>query len=662
MPTTRQPSSGLIRTFSDELREIDSTNPLGRGLAAKVALDKHQEEFLTQQWDILLSDARELPCTLLQDDHVVLLDQSRRLYAAWIKFRKSLPQDQNMEVDSSHRPDIKYLIDTVSKAASTWQEDREQSTSGKLKAKFVKLCENCKNHSKLLSVIPSHDKYISLLSGSLSAIAQASINHKHIAEGVVKGLDELSQDIEFWNRLMEEHGDIKMLRQYIQELYVVVFEIFTDIFTSWSKSSWKRFLTSFDESAFTKLFTERRGRIDAIDRRIQKETTLAFQQRTRISLQKVVAGQEKLLALVPQQLEQQRYLLGAALQRFLEEQFQNAQLLSGPSSTLALSSSGQHPHLLATEPSAQSLSGPSSTLVVSSGSQHQQLLTTESNALPEEDTLSPPTLYNYDRAEVASIVHEYVDLFKVEMRELVNMSSYAPHLLVEQQIQRQLTVWLKDLSSRNLWIQGPHGVAKPSQNSMTAVSIVAVSHENNIPTISYFCSLSFDNDPHLTRREALRAMLTSIIAQFVLFLPARGSTSMNLSVARFSSMAHNTPSIDELLQLIRDLRMAGPRYLHCIIDNIQILEDRSDPAYTRDLLLTIATFCELASDVAPPQTREGNDIEVFGHSIMITKTCFTTDGMMDGLSQAAEIDLLEKVEFGVDANEGTLGESVSMGF
>lgn len=111
------------------------------------------------------------------------------------------------------------------------------------------------------------------------------------------------------------------------------------------------------------------------------------------------------------------------------------------------------------------------------------------------------------------------------MREPVNMSSYAPHLLVERQVHRQLTVWLKELSFRNLWIQRPHGVAKPSQNSITAVSIVAPSHENNIPTVSYFCSLSFDNDPQLTQQEALRAMLASIIAQFVRFLPARGSTS-----------------------------------------------------------------------------------------------------------------------------------------
>lgn len=251
---------------------------------------------------------------------------------------------------------------------------------------------------------------------------------------------------------------------------MVVFEIFTDIFTSWSKSSWKRFLTSFDEGAFTKLFTERRGRIDAIDTRIQKEINLAFQQRTRISLERIVADQEKLLALVPQQVEQQRYLLGASIQQFLEGQLQSVQ------------------------PSYES-----SSLVRNSASHEQQLLITQPNALPKRETLSPTALYDYDRAEVVSVLHEYVDLFKVEMRELVNMSSYAPYLLVDRQVHRQLTSWMQDLNSRNLWIQGPHGVAKPSQNCMTAVSIVALSHENNIPTVSYFCSLNYADHPQVTR-------------------------------------------------------------------------------------------------------------------------------------------------------------------
>lgn len=113
--------------------------------------------------------------------------------------------------------------------------------------------------------------------------------------------------------------------------------------------------------------------------------------------------------------------------------------------------------------------------------------------------------------------------------------------------------------------------------------------------------------------------------------------------------------------MIIDLRKALPRYLHCVIDSIQILEDRSDLAHTRDLLLTIATLCELSSDNLSPSQEANNDIQPFGDSSMITKTCFTTDGIMDGLSQAAEIDLLEKVEIGVDASEANLEDSISMG-
>ncbi|KAL4917031.1 hypothetical protein BDW62DRAFT_202194 [Aspergillus aurantiobrunneus] len=342
---------------------------------------------------------------------------------------------------------------------------------------------------------------------------------------------------------MKEHGNIKILRQYIQELYVVVFEVFTDLFT---------------------------------------KITLEFQRQTTRSLEKLVSDQEKLLALFPQQLEHQRYLLGASIQKFLGEQLQSAQPLSEPSFTLALGSGRQSPQLL---------------------------------AVGQDADPTPVILGDYHRAELTSAVPEYLDQFRLEMRELVKMSQ---------------------ISSKNLWIQGPHGAAKPSQNCMTAVSIVALSHGNSIPTVSYFCSLSHDIHAHPTRDDALRAMLTSIVAQLVLFLPERGSTSMDLSLARFSAIAQNAPSVDELLRMIRDLRRAGPRYVHCVIDS---------------------TLCNLAYSI-----HEDNDNQGLGESPRITKTCLTTDGMMDVLSQAAEIDLVEKIEFGVEADDGITGDSTYMGF
>ena len=69
---------------------------------------------------------------------------------------------------------------------------------------------------------------------------KASMNHQKIASGIADSLEELSQDLAYWNYMITDHGDIEGIHRYILELYVVVFEILTEIFASWSKSSWKR--------------------------------------------------------------------------------------------------------------------------------------------------------------------------------------------------------------------------------------------------------------------------------------------------------------------------------------------------------------------------------------------------------------------------------------
>ena len=219
------------------------------------------------------------------DDEAVLFQQSQRLYAAWSKFRGNLPREQQLELGDRDRPDIKFLVATVTKAPASWQSGRDESKLGRLKSKFQGLCKTFSSHSALLSVLPKDDKYITLLAGSLSAIAQATINNQKIAEGVADTLEDLSHDIDIWNRQMLEHGNIPALRRYIQELYVVVFEFFTEIFTRWSKSSWKRFLTSFDESAFNELFTSKKNRMLAIQSRMNSHISLDFHRRTTRSLE-----------------------------------------------------------------------------------------------------------------------------------------------------------------------------------------------------------------------------------------------------------------------------------------------------------------------------------------------------------------------------------------
>jgi hypothetical protein len=73
-------------------------------------------------------------------------------------------------------PSLRFLFQTVDTASKIWQEDRESKKTGRVKQIFTNLCKNFNDHKALLSVIPSDDKYVCLLSGSLAAIAQVSIS------------------------------------------------------------------------------------------------------------------------------------------------------------------------------------------------------------------------------------------------------------------------------------------------------------------------------------------------------------------------------------------------------------------------------------------------------------------------------------------------------
>ncbi|KGO51324.1 hypothetical protein PEX2_008910 [Penicillium expansum] len=638
-----EPSGGLIRRFSDDISDSSPGEPLGRALAAKVAVNRNQERSfsLRVEWDQLLLEGRELAEESVPDEEAVLLQQSQRLYAAWNKFRSDLPRDQHLELGDWDRPDINFLVATVSKASATWQSGRDESKLGRLKSKFQGLCNTCLSHSTLLSVIPKDDKYVTLLTGSLSAIAQATINHQKIAEGVADTLEDLSHDIDIWNRQMIEHVDIPSLRRYIQELYVVIFEFFTEIFTKWSKSSWKRFLTSFDESAFNELFTSKKNRILAIQSRMNSHISLDFHHRTTRSLEMMIQqqnmlyqNQERLSQILPDQLNQlckQRLLVGESLERLLDQQ--------------------QYFRLEQPRPSSiTSVQEDTAGEILPSASTNNDL---ELEAPKSEVSPVSQTHYQFTRKEIQAEIKRFTDQWKSQVDHLIQVTKQAPLLQVNREVHNRLVTWLRASSSTNFWIQGPHDVPQPSQNSMTAVSLAALARNNNIPCIIYFCSFTECHEPGDSKALDLGSFLASIITQLVQLIPDYGYTEADLSIARFAALARGMLSVPEVLQLILDIRVLGPRVVYGFIDNIQVLEDQSDQDYTQDFLRTIATLCRLGRGAPRPDcaiVREDEGVTLG------TRMCFTTDGYVDGLAQASERQLLDKVEFDLETNDPLPGE------
>ncbi|KAF5605597.1 hypothetical protein FPANT_1172 [Fusarium pseudoanthophilum] len=555
------------------------------------------------------------------NEEAVLFEQSRRLYAAWDKFRRDLPKDQQIQLEPNDRPDVNHLFATVTKASATWQLDRDESKLGKLKSKFH-------------SIFPRDDKYVTLLTGSISVITQATINHQKIAEGVADTLDDLSHDIDFWNRQMMEHGNIPSLRQYIQELYVIVFEFFTEVFNNWSKAGWKRFLTSFDDGAFNRLFTAKKERMLVIERRMERHVSLDFQHRTTESLEVLIQSQKELLYRLPNQLNEQRLFLGESLQQLLEQQQFFA--LERPQPVLVTSMIEATAEGRSDAVVGDDIQPPSPRLEV----------------LP-----SRQAHYRYNRAEIQAEL-DFTTQWKHQVEILTEAAMQASLLQIDRQVHRRLQTWLRDLSSTNFWIQGPYDVSRPSQNSMTAVSLTTLARTHNIPFVAYFCTFTSHDAFRTPKRAELKAFLASVVTQLVQLIPERGYSQAGLSPARFATLAQGTLDVSETLQLTRDVRELGPRLVHVFIDNLQVLEDRSNQAYSRDFLSTIAALCRLNGGRRLATGPDRSELE-FG-----TKICFTTEGYVDGLAQAVELQLLHKVGFDLETTETTsmeVGETLEWG-
>ncbi|KAK8064510.1 hypothetical protein PG994_007148 [Apiospora phragmitis] len=300
------------------------------------------------------------------------------------------------------------------------------------------------SHSKLVSMIPTNEKYITLLTGSLSAVASACTNHEKLAEGVASSLEELGQDMAYWNGLINLFPNQGMMQRYIMELHTV----------------------AFDEQAFHDLFTEKRKRIKSIGNRMSRHAEGAHMQADLTSQRDTRRRQQSEME---RTLTQIMHKLGIDVRAVLESKVirpldhnHNEPLLT--------------PGEVAFEP------GP----VMS---------------LPEEtprakdvaDNDETPVTSCCSVRDVLGLLEPIAVKHNYRIQELVRLTSPALEVAVDVQIKRRLRTWISSLVSNTIWIQGPHDVSHPSQNTLAAACLVGLENTAKIPCISYFGSLQSRN-------------------------------------------------------------------------------------------------------------------------------------------------------------------------
>ena len=64
------------------------------------------------------------------------------------------------------------VVEAVKVADTKWKDNHEKTKAGRMKALFGKVAGSLKKHRDLFAVLPSGEKYICLLIGSVSAIVK----------------------------------------------------------------------------------------------------------------------------------------------------------------------------------------------------------------------------------------------------------------------------------------------------------------------------------------------------------------------------------------------------------------------------------------------------------------------------------------------------------
>lgn len=386
---------------------------------------------------------------------------------------------------------------------------------------------------------------------------------------------------------------------------------------------------------------------------MQRITNLKFQQGNR---QKQGQMKQDLEMIIQNQHNHQQMILklGEDLYSFLDNKRGN--LLSIKSVNPSL-----EPDLATSEDSTDTIQDPRLELVEPTDSEPSLTVMQKSQQNPEG---------NYDRQLILNLLEPVVKRFRDDTQAVVNITSSALHVSIDDQVKRRIDTWITNPCCEALWILGPHDVSHPSQNTLTAVCLIALSSRHDVPSLSYFCSLRTLSSlgSRLTHKEILLDMIKSFIVQLLLRCPEHIATELDLSSSRFSMLMEPDVDIGMALELFFDVRTLAPRYMHCVIEAVQELEDRGDAQHTRQLQRALREIVKPPAlwssrnsgdpgrevkemDAPEPQRTRGSELE------RVMKVCFTSDGYVDALAELASRDEVEKVEYAEEAGQVGAEES-----
>ena len=100
---------------------------------------------------------------------MILASSTDELAKEYKRFLKCLPKDHPARIEDGP-PMLDCVVDALRSAHAEWTSNREKTKMGRTKTLFTKVAQSLVKYKDLFAIVPSGDKYVSLVAGSVSAI------------------------------------------------------------------------------------------------------------------------------------------------------------------------------------------------------------------------------------------------------------------------------------------------------------------------------------------------------------------------------------------------------------------------------------------------------------------------------------------------------------
>ncbi|KAL3261639.1 hypothetical protein ABHI18_003568 [Aspergillus niger] len=475
-------------------------------------------------------------------------------------------------------------LEAIVRTAQNEMEAKTHTKGGRVKGWFSKVAGRIDNHKYLLDMLPSGDKYTSVLIGGLTACIKATLEHAAIAELISDCLEKLSDKTYKLVRAIRKSNRNEYIRTHIVKFYKTLFGLLISILEHWFLSRTQRCKNSFGSSFQNQLQCSMND-LDYHVKELSDENTTIM-------------------------IEEAHHMLGRLAQAFLAGGYSD----SWPTVTNASNQyrkSGQIPaasHAILGLPHISESNSAASVASDIQDEQNDQYWTTQ--------TILEGTAW----------MKEYV-CFKRE-ESLLEESRYRS---TNPQVYSRLVQWTQSVSSQVLWLEGPATMGDTTPNTLISARIVETFGRLHVPIVSFFCHYDPEHYRTFSRPEELLKMVYSLTSQMLAFIPKDLSSVWDsedlpdLSPARIRRLTTDPNSLPDAIGFLKDIILLGPPVLACCVDGLQLLDCPEQSRWYQDCL---KSFIEVIGTTKPPQPR-------------IMKVWLSTDGYSQALQAAVNAGWIE---------------------